>query len=47
MNAGATIYAADLAASLGDGVEAARAVLDSGKGLEKLDQLVAVSNSFG
>ena len=46
LNAGATIYAADLAATLEDGVESARAILDSGKGLEKLDQLVTVSSSF-
>ena len=46
LNAGATIYAADLAATLADGVESARAILDSGKGLEKLDQLVTVSSSF-
>ena len=46
LNAGATIYAADLAPSIEEGVEQARSVLKSGAGLEKLEKLVHVSNSF-
>jgi anthranilate phosphoribosyltransferase len=46
LNAGATIYAGDLADSLEQGVQRAREVLDSGKGLEKLAQLVKMSSSF-
>jgi anthranilate phosphoribosyltransferase len=46
LNAGAAIYAAGLAASLGDGVERAGGVLASGKARETLDRLVRVSNSL-
>ena len=46
LNAGATIYAGDLAESLEQGVQRAREILDSGKGLEKLAQLVDTSSSF-
>ena len=46
LNAGATIYVADLADSMADGVQRARAILASGAGLDKLDQLIRVSNSF-
>ena len=40
LNAGATIYAAELVGSLADGVARAREVLRDGGGVEKLDQLV-------
>lgn len=40
LNAGAAIYAADLATSLADGVEKARAVLASGAALDKLHALI-------
>jgi len=46
LNAGAAIYAADLAASLTEGVERAQQVIASGAALERLQRLVAVSNSF-
>ena len=46
LNAGAAIYAADLADSLQEGVAKAQAVIDSGAAMAKLDALVALSNSF-
>lgn len=45
LNAGAAIYAADLAADLKSGVEQARDILHSGQALKKLEQLVEFSNS--
>ncbi len=46
LNSGATIYAAELADSILDGVERARAILSNGTGLDKLARLIRVSNSF-
>ena len=46
MNAGAAIYAADLADSLEAGVTRAQEVIDSGAAMAKLDALVALSNSL-
>ncbi len=46
LNSGATIYAADLADSMLDGVDQARAILSSGAGLDKLTRLIRISNSF-
>lgn len=46
LNAGAAIYAADLADTLGAGVERAQAVLHSGAALAKLDELVAFSRAL-
>ena len=46
LNSGATIYAADLADSILDGVEQARAILSTGAGLDKLAELVRISNAF-
>jgi len=46
LNAGATIYAADLADSLRDGVERAREILKSGAGYAKLEELVAYTQKF-
>ena len=46
INAGVTIYAADLEASLEGGVNRARAVLDSGEGLTKLSELVRFTSQF-
>ena len=40
MNAGAALYAADVADSLADGIERARSALASGRAAEKLDQFV-------
>jgi anthranilate phosphoribosyltransferase len=44
LNAGAAIYVADRAATLGEGIEMARAAIASGAAREKLQQLVAFSN---
>jgi anthranilate phosphoribosyltransferase len=44
LNAGAAIYVADRADTLGEGIERAREVLRSGAAREKLQQLVAFSN---
>ena len=46
LNAGATIYAGDLAGSIEEGVSIARNVLNNKSGLEKLSHLAEVSNSF-
>ena len=46
LNAGAAIYCAGLADSHKDGIEKAAQAIDSGKAMEKLTQLAAVSNSF-
>jgi anthranilate phosphoribosyltransferase len=46
LNAGATIYAGDLAESLEAGVEQARELLDSGAALRKLEELAAFSRRF-
>ena len=46
LNAGAAIYAADLAETLAAGVSRAQEVIDSGAAMAKLDALVALSNSL-
>lgn len=46
LNAGAAIYAADLAATLEEGMQKAREVIASGAARERLNRLVQVSNSF-
>ncbi len=46
INAGAGIYAANGAATFGDGVEMAAAAIDSGRALIVLDQLVALSQEL-
>jgi anthranilate phosphoribosyltransferase len=46
LNAGAAIYAADLAASLTEGVAMARVAIASGAARAKLDELVRLTNSF-
>lgn len=46
LNAGAAIYVSDRASTLGEGVEMARAVIDSGAARDKLRQLVDFSNRF-
>jgi anthranilate phosphoribosyltransferase len=46
LNAGAAIYVAGLAGTLEDGVAKADQVISSGAAKAKLDQLVALSNSF-
>jgi len=46
LNAGATLYAADMADDLAAGVELAQQILSSGKALQKLEELVALSQRF-
>ncbi len=46
LNAGATIYAADLSDSLSSGVEQAREVLAGGAALAKLEQLAEFTSAF-
>lgn len=46
MNAGAALYAANVADSIADGVQRAKAVLSSGQALLKLDELARVSQSL-
>ncbi|MFM8591207.1 MAG: anthranilate phosphoribosyltransferase [Limnohabitans sp.] len=45
LNAGAALYAANVAASIGEGIECARAALDSGAAKAKLSQFLAFSQS--
>ncbi|WP_024302558.1 anthranilate phosphoribosyltransferase [Pseudogulbenkiania sp. MAI-1] len=46
LNAGAAIYTADVTGTLADGIAKAREMIDSGAARAKLDQLVALSQSF-
>ena len=46
LNAGATIYAGNLADSMTQGVQHAHEILNSGKGMDKLEQLKEVSNAL-
>jgi anthranilate phosphoribosyltransferase len=46
LNAGATIYSADLVDSLEAGVVRAQEILSAGTGLEKLEALVAFTQRF-
>ena len=46
LNAGAAIYAADLADSLAEGVKRAKEVIASGAAAQKLEALIALTNSF-
>jgi anthranilate phosphoribosyltransferase len=43
MNAGAAIYAADRTASIAEGIELARAAIDDGSALTRVDQLASLS----
>jgi anthranilate phosphoribosyltransferase len=43
LNAGAALYAADVAMSIADGVERAKAVLESGAARAKLDEFIAAT----
>tara|TARA_B100000749_G_C18436340_1_gene470226 strand:+ start:1154 stop:2173 length:1020 start_codon:yes stop_codon:yes gene_type:complete len=47
LNAGATLYAADVAISVGDGVDRARAVLDAGDAVSKLEEFASYTQRFG
>jgi anthranilate phosphoribosyltransferase len=46
LNAGAALYCANVAASVGEGVKLAREAVASGKALAKLSQFVATTNRF-
>ena len=46
LNAGATLYAADLAPSLNEGIFKASAILDSSVALEKLEEMAAYTQRF-
>jgi anthranilate phosphoribosyltransferase len=46
LNAGAAIYAADLTDSLESGIKLAVTAIDSGAALEKLEQLINLTNQF-
>jgi anthranilate phosphoribosyltransferase len=46
LNAGAAIYVADCAATLGEGVEKARAAIDSGAARAKLSEYIQISKKF-
>jgi anthranilate phosphoribosyltransferase len=43
LNAGAALYAADVAVSIADGIDRAKAVLESGAARAKLDEFVAAT----
>ena len=47
LNAGATLYAADVVNSVGAGVDQARAVLDAGGAVRKLKELASYTQRFG
>ena len=47
LNAGATLYAANVAPSIGEGIELARTAIKSGAARAKLDQFVAATRAFG
>ncbi len=47
LNAGATLYAANVADSIGEGIERAREAIRSGAARAKLDQFVATTRSLG
>jgi anthranilate phosphoribosyltransferase len=46
LNAGAALYAANVTATVGAGIEKARAAIESGAAKAKLDELVALSKSL-
>ena len=47
LNAGATLYAANVADSIGDGIERAREAIRSGAARAKLDQFIATTQALG
>ncbi len=47
LNAGAALYAANVASSIEDGLQRAQAAIDSGAALKKLGELVAYSSKLG
>jgi anthranilate phosphoribosyltransferase len=47
LNAGVALYAVDVAPSIADGIERARAAIASGAAVKKLDQFVALTKKLG
>ena len=47
LNAGAALYAADVAPSIAEGIERARAAIASGAAKKKLEQFVAMTQKLG
>ena len=47
LNAGAALYAADIAGSIAEGIERARAAVASGAARKKLDAFVALTKKLG
>ena len=47
LNAGAALYAADIAASIGEGIGRAREAIASGAARQKVDQFVAATRRIG
>lgn len=47
LNAGAALYAADAVENIADGIQRSRDVISDGSGLQKLNQLVEVSQQLG
>jgi anthranilate phosphoribosyltransferase len=46
INAGAGIYAAEAATSIAEGVAVAKSVIDSGRAMERLERLVALTREM-
>jgi anthranilate phosphoribosyltransferase len=46
INAGAGIYAAEAASSIAEGVAMAKAVINSGRAMERVEQLVALTREL-
>ena len=46
LNAGAAIYSTGAASSIEEGVRMAEQAIDNGSALEKLNQLISLSNSY-
>jgi anthranilate phosphoribosyltransferase len=46
LNAGAALYAANVSATMQDGMERARAAIESGAARDRLDRLVALSQAL-
>ena len=47
LNSGAALYAANIAASIADGIQLARETIASGAARRKLDQFVATTKKLG
>ena len=47
LNAGVALYAADVATSIAEGIERARAAIASGAAKKKLEQFVALTQKLG